>query len=282
MTRNKIWEIRKKLIEQVKRIKVPLCISIALVGSFQYNKKLKKVNDADFIIIVQSLTLQVYNTIIKEFRKIARNLENDNIKVIISTKAGPYNPYPINGKEILQLHLLIKELRLWKNHTARSFPAFVLDCNNFNILLQGKKLKNIYSIKKLNKKQIIDELKYNIKNIMKKQAYLLAYKIKKGKIETIKKVRKVSGKKYLKVIIYSVIVSWMNYLRCHNPLQKKDYGIMLKKAKKLLPLNHYNFLQYLFSIKELIYNNKEINGKVIKNLRTGAISFIELLINKLK
>ena len=276
--KNEINILRKELFQQVKKIRISGVTSIALIGSFQYSKKLKAINDIDLIILVKRLTPQIYKKLILKFEEIAKTLTRDKIKVIVEKRHGPYKPIIEYGVKILQLHILIHTVGVWKRK-GKNNPTYSLDANNFNINFVGKPLKKIVMINRLYKDQIKEHLYNRLKSLNKTQIYLLEYKVIKNKIKKVENYIKIRKKDSLEVLIFNVIIGWMNYLRYFDPNLKKDEGLMLKRAKKLLPKIHYNFISTIFSIKDETRNHK-VPVK-ISLLKKKGLDFIQFLINTL-
>ena len=48
--------LREKVFREIKKLEIMGLVSVSLVGSFQYSKKLHDVNDIDLIVLVEKLT----------------------------------------------------------------------------------------------------------------------------------------------------------------------------------------------------------------------------------
>jgi hypothetical protein len=276
--KNEAGDIRKRLFNHIKNIRIDSLISISLIGSYQYPRELDEINDVDLIILVKELTPKIFENINQQFQGIASSLTTHDIKFVVENRIGPLKPRPLEDKKIVQLHLLIYDLGVWKNKKS---PTTTFDWVNFSKTLYGEPLTNITKIERLEKNDVMDDLKTSLLNVKTSAAYARVYEIREGEIVTEKKFLRLSPEDYYNSMRYNIIVAFLNYLRFLESNTFKNEEIMLNRAKRILPPEHYSVLENAFKMKKSIMN-KKISSRGLSELRTKATKFINYLMNKLE
>lgn len=273
-----IKRIKENLFSEIKNIKIDGLISISLIGSFQYTKKLEKVNDVDLIVLVKKLTPESYEDIKNKFYEIAKSLSNDKIKFLIETKRGPIKPSPIKEKIVIQLHLLIHFLSYWKKIEG----AIDFDSINFNMCLKGKELYKVTPLPRLKREWVLNDFQMHRNNLQKSKIRLLEWGEEKGKLIRKELEKELSLEEKCEGVVYAIISSFLNFLRYYNPKLIKNKELLLAKGKKILPKEYFEILKEAFDIKEKMRNGKEILKPTIQELQKNALKFINFLETEIK
>ena len=275
---NTALELRKKIVWRIRKLKIKEIISIRLIGSFQYTKKLEAYNDVDLVIIVGNLNSKIFREINLQFDRIAKELESKNMSFIVETKRGPIKVSPINKKKIIQLHLLIYDVKSYKKALRE---PILFDINNFSTKVYGINPKKIKLLKRLSKKSTIESFNIHLKGIKSKTVRVGEYIIKKGRL--INKIYnlKINQEVYNELNSHHLVVSFLDYLRFKGHNVKKIKKILLDKGVKILPKEHYQTLISAFLIKEKIRKNKKPTKEESKKLEKDAIKFITYLKNSI-
>jgi hypothetical protein len=268
---------RRELFSQIQSVEIEGLISISLVGSFQYLKQLEKINDVDLIVLVERLTPKIFGKINLKFEQIANNLSSSKIRLIVENKIGPLKPKAVKTKKIVQLHLLIYDMDVWKNKKSKTT---YLDWVNFSKRLNGRPLKDITAIEKLDKRDVVDDLRVSLSNIKSGLAYTRIYRIADGNVITEKRFLRLSKEEYYESITYNVITSFLNYLRYFKPKTLKNEEVLLKNGKVMLPQKYYSVLENMFRVKKMI-RKKGIADIELHKLKKQGADFINFLIKNI-
>ena len=269
-----VSKLKKRLFYDIKGVKIDGLVSISLVGSFQYAKKLEAVNDVDLVVLVEKLTPKVFGQINSKFENIGKRLETSKLKFVVENRTAPIKPLHIKGKKVVQLQLLIYDIELWKNSSTNT----KLDWSNFSTPICGKRLRKIKEIKK---EHLIKTLENSLSNIKNRTAYGRVFSVFKNKLNIEKLHIKIKKEDYDESITYNIIISCLNYLRFYNPKLKKDKNLILTETRKKLPLKIYSIVEMAFSAKDKIRNGKKLSKDESQKLMEAAIEFIEYLKNKI-
>ncbi len=274
-------DIKNDLKVKIKKLEIEGLLSCAIIGSFQYNRILERVNDVDIIIIVDEVTAENISQIKEGFKKIARELEEKYVKTTIfpEFRISPIKPVGTKGKKVIQLHVLTYRRKIWKSPGRE---AFVLDANMNNEYILGKPLIKINKLRSLSKRDILDELEDNKKSIMSGLSPKREYIINGKDVKEVKGRVHIKGEAYLESILYHLIISFLNYLRFKNPKIKKKKIVLIEKARKILPKKYSDLIIKTYKIKDSIRNyKKKIRKKDIALLRKEGREFIDFLINSI-
>jgi len=266
--------IKEYIFKKIKTLNIDDLVSVVLIGSFQYLRKLEKYNDVDLVIFVKKLTPELFIKINKEFKKIAKKIKYGKIKTIVENRMGPVKTKPKSDEILIQLHLLIYDISTYKKNIR---DPILFDINNFSKKLYGKDPKKIKDIKKLGKKSLLQDLEIHTASINSKTAYIGKYIIEKNKLSMKPSHIKLSKTDTDELNSYHIIMSFLNLLRYKNYKTKKNKKDILIKGKKLLPKKYLNILKNSFEIKEKIRKGKKLNKKESQDLKKQAIEFIKYL-----
>ena len=272
-----VKKFKASLFNSIEKIKLSGLVNISLVGSFQYSKNLSNVNDIDLVIIVNDLSLATYKNIISEFKKIAKKLSNSRVRIMIEDRIGPLKPAPIKSKKVIQLHLLVFDIVVWKKRKSPS----TFDWASFNKRISGVSLKSITNIKVLSKKAVIKDIKESLLDLKQKTAFIRVYKFSNSTaiLEVIP--IKLTKEGYCENLIYNILISFLNYIRYFKPTLKNNKALVLLEAKSILPHKYFSLVRDSFNIKERIRNGGTISLKDLVRLNKEGINFIRFLIQEL-
>ena len=274
-----VRRIKSELFSEIKKLKIGGLISISLVGSFQRAEKLDAVNDVDLIIIVRKLTPKVFNQINSGFRRISKKLKFAGIRFTIENKIGPYKPNPVKRLKIVQLQILLYDIRKWRKIIK---TPFAWECINFNQKLRGKSLRAIANPSKLKAAAVMKNLQKLLMNLKKLKAKTRMYKIKGNEVVAISTFMKLSKHNFAEWLNYNIITSFLDYSRIPNPNLEKNKNVLIRIAEKILPEDHYKTLKKSFVVKQKAKVGSKIKRRELENLRKEGIKFIEFLISELK
>ncbi len=273
--------IIKKIFKEIKKFKIKGLISISLIGSFQYSKKLDYVNDIDLIVLVKKVTPDLFNLINKSFNSLIKNFQEGNLKFVVENRIGPFKPKKLKKKKVIQFHLLIYDYNRFYEAVKRGNPSRY-DWINFNKTIKGKSLSSLFSMGKISKQELLKDLKIHLKNIEGKKALTDIYKIKNNEIELQKKFLKIKKDEYVEMFCFVIITNIMNYLRLFKPNLKKDQMIILKEANKILPYRYYSIIGDAFGYKKRVRSKKGLTLYELSKFEKEAKEFLRFLIKKIK
>ena len=271
--------VRKPLLDEIKQLQIKDLLSLALIGSFQYVEKLVNINDVDIIVLVKKLTPFTFADINKKFGALAKKSSSYKISYVVENRIGPIKPLPKKSKTVIQLHLLIYDLPVWR---AKKSKTTTLDWVLFSKTLRGKPLRAYTKISKLTSHDVIDDLQINLENIQRRAAYARVYRIVGNEVKTEKRFLKLTPMDYDENVTYNIITSFLNFIRMKNPKIKKTEDLLLQKAKKFLPLKQYTTLKMAFSIKNSIRQGKQLTRTESRKLQKEGIHFIHYLMFRIK
>lgn len=275
---SEISKIKKELFHEIKQLKIEGLISISLIGSFQYAKKLEKVNDIDLIVLVKELSPKSYEDIKNKFSKIAKSLSNDKLKFLIETRRGPIKPSQIKERIVIQLHLLIHGSDSWENID----DAISFDAVNFNICIKGKNLNKVAPLPKLKLEWVLNDFQMHKNNLQKLKVRLLEWENEKGKLVRKELEKELSLEEQYEGVLYAIISSFLNFLRYYTPHLIKNKEILLIDGKKRLPNKYFQILKEAFEIKEKLRKGDNILKPNIKEFQNKALELINFLETKIK
>lgn len=269
-----LTKLKKELFTKIKSIKIDGLVSIALVGSFQYSTKLEKVSDVDLVVVVKKLTPKVFHQINDEFNRISKTLTNKKEKYVVETRIGPFKPQPLKKTNLIQLHVLMYGIPLWMQRT-RSLA--IIDWINFNTNLYGKQLRSIRNIQKISKKELLRDFEVSLSNLQSTTTYTRVFKIQGNEVISEKQHLRVSRREHKEAVPYSIIQTFLNYIRFSKPKTKKDKAILLKEASKIFSATHVGLLKEAFGIKERLKAGKKVTDKEFNDLKNDGIELIRYL-----
>lgn len=272
-------ELTRKLLAEIRKISAKDLMSITLVGSFQHTKKLENVNDVDLIVLVKHLTPEVFDSINTQFKGLAKSLNSNQFEFVVENRIGPLKPNQINGKKVVQLHLLIYDLPIWKN--ASKFVSTRFDWTNFGTLIKGIHLNKVKPYRKIRKKDVVNNLETGLSNIKENSAYSRVYYNRNGKLETKKVKIKLSQEDRANSIYFNIITCFLNYARYFDSKIPKKKNILLKKAKRMLNNENYLILKKAFNIGKKAKQNKKLSLRDLKTFQEEAKIFMDSLLREM-
>lgn len=267
-------KLKKNLLQKIRKINIKEIITIGIIGSFQYSKRLEKYNDIDIFIIVDKLTPNLFNEIKKKFTRISKSLESKTLKFVIETRRGPIKPNPLKEKKLIQLHILITDLNIYKKTVKETI---LYDTAYFSTLIKGTSPRILRKINRISKKTILNELDKHIEEIENKTIHLNEYVILKDQIKLKSHRVKIPKKEQNEEICHHTIISFIDYARYKKHKTKKVKKNMLITGKKILESSQYKKLENFITIKEKIRAGKKLVKTDSLKLRSNAIIFIREL-----
>lgn len=267
-----VASVRKQIINEIKTVKTKGILSLSLVGSFQYAKTLSNVVDVDLIILIKKLTPTVYRELNREFRGIAKRLSTETHVYNVENRIAAFKPKPIPKKIAIQLHILIYDIPIWNG----GHRASIFDWSTFNKKILGKPLKSFLTFKKLTREDLREEFD--------KQLTAIKTKTAGGRVHKIINEKLVSGRVFIKLNrkendgrnIYSVIISYVNFLRYYKPKTKKDDTHLLKMSIKL-PKEQRDTIHWVISLKNRLKTGKNLSIAESRRLTQESESFVNYL-----
>jgi len=270
---------REHLLSTIKRTAWPQVLSISLVGSFQKKRPIRKVDDVDLVIVVPKLTSKEYLSLSKKFKQIAKKITTPEIKVVIERRIAGIKPRRLKRKYIIQLHLLIYDSQKWKQSFQK--PS-LFDWTNFNKLLYGNPLSSIKKVDRIDARGLAEDLQGKIFNALHplKIERGKGYRIRLGKLE--KTSTKVFKENTSERVVHYILVSFLNYARYLNPKTPNEKNLLLKKAKRILPLKYQKILGETFFLKEKLKAGENISKARIKKLLRDGADFMGYILHQIK
>ena len=218
---------KNEVINQIKkRIDTENVHSIFLVGSFLYKNKFDSVNDLDLVIILDDLNKKSYQKVLSDFSLTCKNISKGKFKFLVETKIGPLKPRRIDGKKIIQLHLLIYDKKSW---SKKKWKTSLYDWSNFNKNIFGKKIERsrIFS-----REDLLFDLNNNLRIVKDSNSLVGTFSSRNGLMKVEYKNKRLNKSEKLDNIYYSAIVSFLNYIRLKKPKQKNKPNELLNLARK--------------------------------------------------
>jgi hypothetical protein len=272
-----VHKFREDLITKIKKIKIQNLISLSLVGSFMYAKKIESVNDIDLVVVVKKFTPESFRKLIGGFSSLGKSLSTPRLKFVVETRRGPFKPSPIKNKVIVQFHLIIYDDYIWRNKKS---VTSTFEWVRFNKLLAGRPLRDITPKIKLTKEAILYDLNGLINNVKTNTAFTKYYGIKRNKVvETITRV-KLSRSEYYDVLMYSVLMAFTNYARFLNPRVHINKENMPLHGERLLSPKYKKTLEKAIFLKKKMREGGFVSSSDISKFKKEAIEFINYLKNR--
>lgn len=278
--------LKDKIISSDVRIReelsnLPFILSGTLIGPPVQNRTLEKVNDFDYVIIVEdNMTPKRYQDIETIFKNLER-YSDENTDFMFAIADGPMKPFSKKEYEAF-FHILLHTEETYRNNPL----LLVANSLQYQKPFLGKSLKDIKSIPGINLSMLLDSplgIKHLQELVQTDSSAYLGWEEKENRLMEINlyPIKFTKQDEQLELYLYSILRSASNTLRYKNQdSQKINISINdCKKFQKEFPNFPLNQLPLeAFKTKRKLRNRKLIlTERVCKGYQSRTIDFLNKL-----
>ncbi len=260
--------IKNKIYKTLENI--PFVASGTLVGSFVDKKSLEGMSDIDTIVIVDKLSKNNYDKIIKQFEKIGEDVcKKFGYKYIINPTFGPLK---FNDKDTVVFHLMIYDKSGHKDHCIKS-PFTCLEWERSENFVKSK-MSEIWAVNKLqpnyffNSRRSISDY---MQDLNKSSISYREYIFKNNEVIEEKKYKRMSNRDKFEFSYHIMKFCMLNFLKLYHHNNKIfSNEELVNKYFSIFPKNKAKSKKLFYMLQEckssLIFRNWEVEDNLLLEL----------------
>ncbi|MDP2925246.1 MAG: histidine phosphatase family protein [Nanoarchaeota archaeon] len=257
-------ELRKDIIKKIRDLTENLDFiqSGNIVGSFSKYSGIEGINDVDIVLILDELSKDKFESVIKNFEKIKKEIESKyGYNVILNPSLGPLK----FNKDNIVFHIMLYDIKSHIDHCIKS-PFTCYDWQNSGIFFK-KSMSELYKVYHLQPSNFFDSRRSSKEYLSEIKENKLSYRkyiIQKNKVIEKKDYKLMDSRDRIEFSYHIMRFLMSNLLKLYYR-QNKDYDIneAMDAYFKIFPKNkelHKKFINDLIKIK------KRRNYDSIKNI----------------
>ena len=253
------YDLKKALQKEIQLVlsSTDSIVSGTIVGSFPHSSGLEGISDIDIIVLVDTLTKSVFDTIVSRFEALRDSLKVDyDYNLIINTTFGPLK---YNAEKTVVFHLMIYDKEGHKQHCIKS-PFTCLDWQHADTIVK-KSMSSIYSVTYLQpnhffnaRRSVSDYLKDLKEGVISYREYSFD---KKGKFFEEKKNKKMNDKDKFEFAYHIIKFCMLNCIKLYRG-EYRTYSLqeIIQHYFLLFPKEKEQYSEFILSLRDMKTVNK--------------------------